>query len=99
MGLRKVLNDKHMVEREFSRFDRDKDGCLNSLEFGDLLINLTGGNIDQDELHAAFVIFDVDGNDLISVKEFKLWWDSFDCNENHNITHTSVNVGNRYKGI
>jgi len=75
--LKKSLKDERCLKRHFKRFDRDGDGVLDMDEFGAFVANMTGEDLDEDDLEAAFGVIDKSGNGYVTLDEFKRWWSGF----------------------
>lgn len=75
--LKAVLKDEKVLKRQFRRFDRDGDNFLDFDEFGDFVANLTGEDMDEDELEGAFGSIDSSGKGYITLEELQAWFTGF----------------------
>ena len=65
--------DTQDLEREFARFDTNKNGKIDENEFADLLRKLRI-TFSDDMTHTAFLAIDVNGNGVIDFGEFCAWY-------------------------
>jgi len=89
--LKNSIRNERVLRREFNRYDVDKNGHLDQTEFAQLMMNLTSGAIDTDELDAAFDLIDLDDSGSISYEELKTWWETFDSVTEDEETKHDVN--------
>lgn len=71
--LKKSLKDVKSLRRYFNSFDRDGDGVLDMDEFGAFVANLTGEDMDEDELEGTFGVIDTTGKGYVTLEEFQAW--------------------------
>jgi hypothetical protein len=76
--LKKSLKDVKSLRRYFHSFDRDGDGVLDMDEFGAFVANLTGEDMDEDELEATFCCIDSQGKGYVTLEEFQTWLMGFE---------------------
>mmetsp|Transcript_17445 Transcript_17445/g.33069 ORF Transcript_17445/g.33069 Transcript_17445/m.33069 type:complete len:298 (+) Transcript_17445:156-1049(+) len=80
--LKKCLkNDVKCVRRYFMSFDRDGDGVLDMDEFGAFVANITGEDMDEDELEGTFGFIDTQGKGYVTLEEFQAWLKGFDMEQ------------------
>ncbi|PRP80010.1 calcium-binding protein [Planoprotostelium fungivorum] len=70
------IQDEFLQDLIFNKFDRDKSGSVDFIEFISGLSVLTRGTPDE-KLRSAFEMYDIDGNGSISKEEFKKILSSF----------------------
>mmetsp|Transcript_10546 Transcript_10546/g.15404 ORF Transcript_10546/g.15404 Transcript_10546/m.15404 type:complete len:284 (+) Transcript_10546:114-965(+) len=75
--LKKAIKDERVLRRNFMFFDKDGDGVLDFDEFGALIANLTGEDMDEDELEGAFSVVDTSEDGLVSLEELVIWFQGF----------------------
>ena len=75
--LKKTLKDERLLKKYYSKFDKDGDGVMNHDEFGAFVAFVTGEDMDEDELEAAFGIMDPHDKGYVNYDELKLWWHGF----------------------
>ena len=75
--LKKSLKDVKVLKRQFNRFDRDGDGVLDMDEFGAFVANLTGDDMDEDELEGTFGAIDSQGKGYVTLEELQAWMKGF----------------------
>lgn len=61
------------IREKFNRFDTDKNGLIDLIEFRKLL-EIIGSELNTAEAEAAFDAIDEDENGLIDFDEFSRWW-------------------------
>lgn len=69
------MTEQATLQREFDRFDADKNGFIDRDEFAALVKSL-GVELSEDKVGVAFRALDVNGNDRIEFNEFRVWWAS-----------------------
>jgi len=72
-ALKAAAFDEATIKRKFLAADRDKNGTLDTAELAVLCADL-GCNLSRNELEAALVVLDKDGNGAISYDEFLEWY-------------------------
>jgi multisubunit Na+/H+ antiporter MnhB subunit len=92
--LKKSLKDVKVLKRQFNRFDRDGDGVLDMDEFGAFVANLTGDDMDEDELEGTFGAIDSQGKGYVTLEELQAWMKGF--NEETGIEDTG-GTGNTFQ--
>ena len=75
--LKKTMKDERLLKRYYSRFDKDGDGVMNHDEFGAFVAFVTGEDMDEDELEAAFGIMDPHDKGYVTYEELKAWWQGY----------------------
>lgn len=73
--LRTSLNDETQVWLEFNKHDRDNDGYINSTEFSYFISDI-GMEYDDFHMLKAFNQIDTNGDQRITLRDFKRWWGS-----------------------
>jgi hypothetical protein len=79
--LKKSLKDVKSLRRYFMTFDRDGDGVLDMDEFGAFVANITGEDMDEDELEGTFGFIDSQGKGYVTLEEFQAWLKGFDVEQ------------------
>lgn len=77
--LKKSLGDVKLLRQTFQRFDRDGDGVLCENEFALLVANITGEDLDEDELEGTFSSVDVAGKGYVTLNEFITWFQGYEA--------------------
>ena len=65
--------DKASINATFDRYDRDKNGYLDTTELADLCLSL-GSQLSKNELESALFILDKNNNGKVEKQEFLDWW-------------------------
>ena len=72
-SVRSLLSSEDVVTSAFEKADAEGDGSLTAAELGELCASL-GSTLEPQEIEAALLALDKDGNGGISFEEFVRWW-------------------------
>mmetsp|Transcript_1892 Transcript_1892/g.2284 ORF Transcript_1892/g.2284 Transcript_1892/m.2284 type:complete len:217 (-) Transcript_1892:327-977(-) len=78
--LKHCLENPNKLKKYFKKYDRDGDNVLDRDEFGELIVSITGEEMDEDELEGIFAVMDTNGNDYVTLEELLDWWKGFEAN-------------------
>lgn len=78
--LKAAAFDEATLRRKFEAADVDKNGTLDTAELASLCADL-GCNLTRNELEAALVVLDRDGDGSISFEEFVTWYRGNDADD------------------
>eukprot|EP01041_Mallomonas_annulata_P005298 gene5298-10596_t len=70
---RGTLFDEKTISAKFNEFNKDKSGSLDSSELAKLCVAL-GSPLTYDQLEAAVLLLDSNGDGVVEYKEFLEWW-------------------------
>eukprot|EP00979_Chaetoceros_neogracilis_P018082 scaffold10550_cov271-Chaetoceros_neogracile.AAC.61 len=90
--LKRSLKDVRVLKRHFNRFDRDGDGVLDMDEFGAFVANLTGEDMDEDELEGTFGVIDTQGKEYVTLEELQSWLKGYKKEEENEETGGTGNT-------
>lgn len=79
--LKKCLKDPKKLKKQFKKYDRDGDNYLDKDEFGDMIVGITGEEMDEDQLEGAFGVMDPKNKGIVTLEEFTAWFQGFQVNE------------------
>lgn len=90
--LKKVLKDSKKLKQQFHKYDKDGDGFLDLDEFGAFVANLTGEDMDEDELEGTFGYVDTSGKGYLTLEDLQAWFSGFKEAEDYEETGGTNNA-------